>query len=233
MIGEIQKWWKSTPTSLVVTGSVLEKFVRGFLKQLPKNTSILDVGGGDGRLIRQFVKSQPKGNHHVLEPIPDRYLKLKSNLGHQANLTIHNDAATDQEGHTSYVHFLRGFSDDPEPVRLLNGKAELLNVLIPCKPIDTLVPKENFQVVVFRQGGSLGKAIEGGKALIKRSKPTLIFGSTGHRNYQIDQPEKLFELMDGLSYNLYLPESGEALTASAFIETWRAKKENIFLAKAS
>lgn len=233
MIGDIQKWWKSAPASLVVTGNVLGKFVRTYLRQLPPDTSILDVGGGDGRLIRQFLKAFPQGNHHVLEPIPDLYLKLRSQLGSHVNLTLHNRAATDLEEHTSYVHFLRGFSEDPEPVRLLNGRAELLNVLVPCKPIDLLVPEEDFQLVIFRQGGSLGRAIAGGKALIERNHPTLIFGSTGHRNYQVDEPGQLFETLEAFGYNIYLPESENVLTASEFVDTWRAKKESVFLAKAS
>ena len=233
MIGDIQKWWKSSPASLVVTGNALEKFVRNYLRQLPQDSSVLDVGGGDGRLIRQYLKYLPKGRHHVLEPIPDLYLKLRSLLGSHVNLTLHNRAATDQEEHTSYVHFLRGFSEDPEPVRLLNGKAELLNVLVPCMPIDLLVPEEDFQLVIFRQGGRLGKAIAGGKALIERNHPTLIFGSTGHRNYQVDQPEHLFETLEAFGYGMYLPESENMLTASEFINAWGSKKENIFLAKVS
>lgn len=233
MIGEIQKWWKSSPTSLLVTGNALEKYVRNYLKELPQQTSVLDVGGGDGRLIRQILKALPKGQHHVMEPVPDLYLKLRSQLGQADNLTLHNKGAAPFTDDVSYVNFLRGFSSDPEPVRLLNGKAELLNVLIPCQAIDSLFANDHFQLVIFRQGGSLLKAMESGLQLIQRDRPDLIFGSSGSRVYDIDYPEPMFKLLEERGYRIQSSEAEGTLSRQDFSDQWRSKKVVTFVAKAA
>lgn len=231
MIGDIQKWWRSSNSALVISGSAIEKAARQIIKTLPRDASVLDIGGGEGRLLRVLVSSLPEGHHHVFEPIPDLFHKLKKQLPRTDIIHHHNLAAAHLQDHVSYVDFLRGFSEDPEPVRLMNGKAELMNVLIPCKPLDQVFSENNFSLIIYRQGGSLLKALEGGEALIKRSKPQILFGSPTS-NYVVDRADELFEWLESLGYRVYPFGEGEAYSRGSFIQVWSTKKGIPFLAKA-
>lgn len=182
-----------------------DRLTMRFLKDnLFSDANVLDVGCHKGEILDEVIKLAPKGNHCGFEPIPSFYQNLENKYKNHTNIQIINCALSDEEGSSTfqfvknapaYSGLKRRDYDTSNP--------EIEEIKVAKKRIDDLDFESIHLIKIDVEGGEY-HVLSGGKELIKRDRPKLIFefGKAGAAHYQVT-PEMLASFLDELSYELF------------------------------
>jgi FkbM family methyltransferase len=195
--------WKFRATheeawEIYLENKLLPRVLRRVLK---KDSNIVDVGCHIGSFISMASKYSPDGTHVIVEPTPSKCAILKTKF---PNARLHETAISDVSGMalfeenltTSGYSRLRAEMPSKDSTRSYEVKVSRLDDIITDR-IDLLK--------IDIEGNEL-QAMKGGKSVISRHKPTIIFecGSDQSLNDIGKSRRDLYEFIVGdLGYSVH------------------------------
>lgn len=208
-------------------------------KLIAKNANCIDIGCHKGEILQSMIKLAPDGHHYAFEPIPEMYQALLANYSDKT--TIYPYALSDQTGSTTF-QFVK---NAPAYSGIRKRQYDIENpdieeIKVEMKKLDDVIPVETkIDFIKIDVEGAEYGVINGGKKLISKHKPVVIFEcGIGASDFYGTKPEDIFNLLaneTGLSiYTLDRFLSGNnALTVNDFVDLYNTNKEYYFIAAAS
>lgn len=208
-------------------------------KFIAKNANCIDIGCHKGEILQSMIKLAPDGHHYAFEPIPEMYQALLANYSDKT--TIYPYALSDQTGSTTF-QFVK---NAPAYSGIRKRQYDIENpdieeIKVEMKKLDDVIPVETkIDFIKIDVEGAEYGVINGGKKLISKHKPVVIFEcGIGASDFYGTKPEDIFNLLaneTGLSiYTLDRFLSGNnALTVNDFVDLYNTNKEYYFIAAAS
>ena len=168
------------------TLEVMDRIVR-------PQSNCIEVGCQQGAMLREFVRRAPNGKHFAIEPVPERFARLKPRF---PQVTLLNLAAGDQQGETTLrrpaATDFCGFTG-----RSHSGEESAREFRVLTARIDELVPGD--LAVRFIKLQTLGPelpALRGATELIRRCHPYIVFEHTwGKGDEPTSRPEDVYNLL--------------------------------------
>jgi FkbM family methyltransferase len=165
----------------------------------------LDIGANFGSVLRDLLKVAPFGRHHAFEPLPDLAAALRRRF---PNVAVHELALSNRAGATSFVH-VRG---DPglsgiHPVHRAAGILDCETITVRSDRLDDAIGSDTkVDLVKVDVEGAEFWVFEGGRELLARDRPVVLFESGGRAAdlYEGSTPEAIHRLLAdcGLKINL-------------------------------
>ena len=138
-------------------------------------SNTIDIGCHKGEILQELIKQAPSGKHFAFEPIPDFYTSLKEKFANKAQIFPY--ALSTESGKITfhYVKNAPAYSGiNKRKYAIDNPDIEKINVQV--KRLDDVIPNDvpiNF-IKIDVEGGEFD-VMKGGKELLKRNKPTILF----------------------------------------------------------
>ena len=174
-----------------------DRLTRKILKKyLKKNYNCIDVGCHKGEILDLMLRYSPNGQHYGFEPIPYLFEELEYKYKNSAKifpfaLSNSNGKTTFQlvKNAPAYSGIIKRRYDIPNP--------EIEEIQVELKSIDEIIPL-NQKIDLIKidvEGGEFG-VLKGGKNLLKRNKPIIIFEcGRGASDYYGTNPADLFNFI--------------------------------------
>lgn len=206
-------------------------------RSVNENSSCIDIGAYRGEILNEIVKISPKGKHYAFEPVPENFHYVKNKY---PKVKVLNLALSDKSGKVTFNHVVgrparSGLIEVEYPDK--NQRIEKINVKVTT--LDKAIPKkQRIDLVKIDVEGAEFGVLKGGKSLILRDKPVIIF------EHELDKAKKyktgIFDVYDFLVkdcgmaiYTLgeYL-NSGKHISRAMFGRYVKTHDEFYFVAKA-
>lgn len=213
-----------------------DRLTKCIMKQtIHADSNCIDVGCHKGEILDGIIRLAPRGNHFGFEPIPTLYERLKTRYVNKA--TIYPYALSDASGNSTFqfVKNAPAYSGLQKRKYEIEPDIEEINVVL--KPLDDVIPlseKIDF-VKIDVEGGEFG-VLKGGKEILKKNKPTIIFEcGMGASDYYGTEPTELYDFLSeeiGLQISLLKSfiNKGASLTREEFEKHFKENKEYYFVA---
>lgn len=163
----------------------------------------VDVGSNRGQLLKEAVRVAPRGRHVAFEPIPELAAELAARF---PALDRRQLALGARQGTASFCHFTKldgwsGLVRNPE-ISDEAGAPEMIEVRV--STLDAELPDLRPVVVkVDVEGAELG-VLEGGRSLLERAHPLLIFEHVRPASEIYGaSSEQLWDLLAGRGYRIF------------------------------
>jgi FkbM family methyltransferase len=169
---------------------------------LKRDSTCLDIGANAGAMLEWMVSCAPEGQHHAFEPIPALAEDLRRRF---AEVQVHAVALSDKTGTAefNYVPSSTGYSGlKTERQRDISVPVEPITV--PVETLDHLLPSSCVpRFIKIDVEGAEYHALLGGRQLLTRAKPLIIF-EFGSQSLRFDvTPDMLFTLLcDDLGFRI-------------------------------
>lgn len=214
-----------------------DRLTRKIMKRELKNrANCIDIGCHKGEILHIMLKYSPNGNHYGFEPIPYLYADLRKK--YEGKATIYPYALSDENGETTFqfvknapaysgIKQRRYDIENPDIEEIIVEKKRLDDVISTDETIDF--------VKIDVEGGEFG-VLKGGKELLKRNKPLILFEcGKGASDYYGTNPADLYNFMTteiGLKiYTLSdFIKNRTAMTATEFENYFNTNTEYYFVA---
>lgn len=196
--------------SLIANDAIADRLIR----RLPK-TSFLDIGAHIGSIFSAVHHANGDIECAAVEADPDKAAWLTRAFPY---CRIECCAVGDAEGP---VTFHRAEKSGYNSLAKIDGASGTIQVQM--KRLDDIFPSETFDTVkIDIEGAELG-ALRGGENLIDRSRPVIMFESTGTRKNSLGySPEMLFDWLDGKRFLIFTPDrlahDAPPLSRDAFLD---------------
>lgn len=203
---------------------------------LRSNSNCIDIGCHEGEILDYFIKYAPQGSHYGFEPIPRLYKGLCTKYANMA--TIYPYALSESKGTTTfhYVASNPAYSgikrrDYDRP----NERVELIEVE-QCPLDDLIIDIPKIDLIKIDVEGAEYQVLAGSQKLLSRDKPIIIFEhGKGASEHYGTTPEKLYDYLQGLKYQIYNLSSflkkQKSLNRDEFIQQYEQRKHYYFVAK--
>ena len=171
---------------------------------LKETSNCLDIGAHKGEILDDILHFAPKGQHYAFEPLPELFNQLIDYYAPKVN--VQSCALSDQEGKSTFQMVenapaysgirRRNYDDIKNPI--------VKEITVYTDKLDNVIPlthKVDF-IKIDIEGGEY-HALLGGKELLRRDKPTIIFefgdGASQSYGYRHEEMYKLLVEETGLS----------------------------------
>ncbi len=205
-------------------------------KVIKNNSNCIDIGCHKGEIFDIIYYFSPNGKHFAFEPIPSLFNILKEKYSDKA--TIYQYALSDKNGFSTfnYVKNAPAYSGIKER-RYDIDKPEIEEIKVELKTLDEIIPS-NIKIDFIKidvEGGEFG-VLKGGKQLLKKFKPTVIFEcGLGASEYYGTKPADLYNYLTkeiGLQISLLKSfiNNDKPLELNEFEHYYNTNKEYYFIA---
>lgn len=214
-----------------------DRLTRKVIYRVCKDKSnCIDVGCHKGEVLDIMLKAAPKGHHLAFEPIPEMVEKLREKYINKP-VTVHDYALSNHRGTSTFNHVVsnpaysglnkRSYDREEEDVQIRIKVALLDDFIHALHPIDL--------VKIDVEGGELD-VLKGGKMLLERDRPVLIFEhGKGSAEHYGSGPEKMYVFLTELGYQIYSLKDylGQKPSCSLkeFVEHFKNGSEYYFVAR--
>ena len=182
-----------------------DMLTKKIIKNLATDANCIDVGCFKGEILDLIQNAAPKGQHHGIEPIPKQYEFLKSKYASKTNCNIHNIAASDKTGEStfnyvtsnpSYSGLIKRDYDKPNEVDTkIQVKTDLLDNVIPKDLVIDLIK-------IDVEGAEL-QVLLGASEIVEKYKPLVVFEhGLGASEHYGTTPELVFEYFSSKSMRI-------------------------------
>ncbi len=205
-------------------------------KVIHPGANCLDVGSHEGDVLQKCIDLAPHGRHFAFEPIPAYFERLKREYDGRA--TILPFALADESGRTEF-QFVR---NAPAYSGLRRRKyavqsPDISRIDVDVRRLDDVIPEDlQTDFIKIDVEGAEFQVIKGGKNLIKRCAPVIVFEfGLGASDYYGSGPDDLYHLLVddcGLKISLLKSFLGDdpPLTQEQFRQHYHQKAEYYFVA---
>ncbi|HET6226331.1 MAG TPA: FkbM family methyltransferase [Bacteroidia bacterium] len=174
-----------------------DRLTKAIMKQcIHPNSNCIDVGCHKGELLDVMLAHSPKGTHFAFEPLPHLFDQLK--VKYKEKATVYPYALSDVTGTSTfqYVKNAPAYSGIQKRKYAMETP-DIEQISVELKTLDGLIPpdvKIDF-IKIDVEGGEFG-VLKGGKQLLKKYKPVVIFESgLGASDYYGTKPGELFQFL--------------------------------------
>lgn len=176
-------------------------------KVLTSTSNAIDVGAHKGKFLDNIIEIAPKGFHYAFEPLPDMFNNLKEKYSRLNNIKLINKPLYNEIKRINFKYIV----DDPGfsgieyrsyPVE----KPRIREIPMTTTTLDSVIGQD-FKVDLIKVDteGADYFVIDGGKNLIAKHKPVIIFEfGLGGTDYYGIHSEQMFELLNTLGMRVYL-----------------------------
>jgi FkbM family methyltransferase len=188
---------------------------------LASEGTYIDVGANRGQILREALRIAPRGRHVAFEPIPSLAAELARAFPEvdcrALALGAHREV-------TQFCYFTRldgwsglrrhpSISDD-------QGGPEYIDVSV--STLDSEASELTPRVLKIDVEGAELAVLEGGRALLARARPTVIFEHVAEASRLYgDAPAATWELLADLNYQIFSVTGDGPFTRAAFVEASR------------
>jgi FkbM family methyltransferase len=181
----------------------------------PESTYV-DVGANRGQLLRAALRVAPAGRHVAFEPIPGLAAELARAF---PTVDCRALALADAPAVTSFCHFrgLDGWSGLRRSPLVSDSRGEPEYITVQVSTLDAELADAMPSVIKIDVEGAELAVLEGGRSLLARSRPVVIF------EHQADaaalygaRSETAWDLLDGLGYRVFAITGDGPFERSAF-----------------
>ena len=208
-------------------------------REVERNACCVDVGCHSGDILDMMLEYAPEGSFYCFEPIPDLAKGLRAKY-REDRVRIFDIALSDQAGSSSFNYVVtnpgysglrrRSYDNPHEQDRSITVRTETMDHILGDNRVDFIkIDVEGAELQVLR----------GGKAIIRRDKPTIVFEhGLGAADCYGTTAEQIFSLLHGdcglhiYCLHEFLDDLGE-LTESQFCEHFYSGAHYYFLAHRS
>ncbi len=165
-------------------------------KVLQNDAVCVDVGAHRGSILQFMLDTAPDGEFFAFEPLPHLYEYLVDLFGSNKKISLYNIALSDKAGESSFNYVVTnpGYSglvkrhyDRPEEDTTITVKIDLM---------DNLLKDHHVDFIKIDVEGAEYQVLQGGKEVIKRDKPTIVFEhGKGAADCYGTKPEDVFDLL--------------------------------------
>jgi FkbM family methyltransferase len=182
-------------------------------------STYVDVGSNRGQVLRDAVRIAPGARHVAFEPIPALAAEIAREL---PGVDCRELALGASPGHARFCHFTRldgwsGLRRNPQ-ISDERGAPEYIDVTV--STLDEQFSELPAAVVKIDVEGAELQVLEGGRGVLGRSRPLVIFEHVADtaKIYGASSTE-LWDLLDGLGYVIFAVTGEGPFTRAAFGET--------------
>ncbi len=200
------------------------------------DSNCIDVGCHKGEILQNIIKLSPKGKHFAFEPIPLFFNKLTQDFANQVSIFPY--ALSDKNGQSGFQFVRNAPAYSGLKTRKYNiKKPNIKEIEVETRTLDNVIPDDiqiNF-IKIDVEGGEMG-VLKGGKRLLKKYKPTIIFEfGKGAADFYGTRPSDLYKLLTdeiGLKVSSLksFTRNNKPLTLQDFENYYRSNKEYYFIA---
>jgi FkbM family methyltransferase len=203
----------------------------------PDSTAI-DIGANFGNILRDIVKTAPRGRHHAFEPLPELPRILRRRF---PNVVIHEVALSNRVGTMSFMRVrddlgLSGF----HPTHRKASRLECDSISVRTDRLDAIIGSDKrIDLIKVDVEGAEFWVFDGARELLSRDRPVVLFesGISASRSYDGSTPESIHRLLTACGLNVSLMKhwlAGQpSLTEAEFVEEVRSAKNFYFMAHAA
>jgi FkbM family methyltransferase len=187
-----------------------------FASALRSDAGYVDVGTNRGQLLELAVRAAPEGRHIAFEPIADLGAEVRARF---PQVDVRGVALSDRPGTHEFWHFRRldGWSGLRRSPQISDEAGDPHRLEVPVSTLDQeLAGRSPALVKIDVEGAELG-VLQGGRELLARVKPIVIVECVPEASALYgSSPQDVWDLLDGLGYELFAVTGGEAVGRSAF-----------------
>lgn len=195
----------------IAIGAVLASSLRG-------DATYVDVGGNRGQVLGEAVRVAPRGRHVAFEPIPSLAAYLAQAF---PSVDCRQVALGSRPGTAQFCHLrgLDGWSGLRRNPQISDERGDPEYITVRVSTLDAELEDLTPRVIKIDVEGAELDVIDGGRALLSRAKPLVIFEhvATAAALYGA-APAALFDLLSGLEYEIFSITGGGPFTRLAFAE---------------
>lgn len=167
-----------------------------FRNYLRPDANCIDIGAHYGHILREMLKSAPRGKHFAFEPIPHLYAALSKKFGRQVR--VFNYALSDTKGTATFNLFVDKPALSGLQKRTDYGEQAVENFTVQTERLDDIIPRDiKIDLIKIDVEGAELIVLKGARELLKRDKPIVLFEfGKGSGSAYSTNPEELFDLFE-------------------------------------
>jgi FkbM family methyltransferase len=178
----------------------------------------IDVGAHIGSIVSEVIRHDPSIKLYAIEPMPTKVRHLRQRF---PAVELHECALGEAEGEVPFFVNTKqsGYSSLGKPSKFEGVET----IKVPLKKLDALISSPDVDVIkIDVEGAELG-VFRGGDALIKRSRPTLMFESGPQAVDGLEyNKESMWRWLEERDFDIVVPNrvahNGSGLSLEGFLE---------------
>jgi FkbM family methyltransferase len=178
----------------------------------------IDIGAHIGSIVSEVIHRDPSIKLYAIEPMPEKIRHLRQRF---PTVELHECALGDADGEVPFFVNTKqsGFSSLGKP----SSFEGVETIKVPLKRLDALISSADIDVIkIDVEGAELG-VFRGGDALIKRSRPTLMFESGPQVDNGLQyKKDSMWRWLEEREFDIVVPNrvahNGSGLSLDGFLE---------------
>jgi FkbM family methyltransferase len=186
---------------------------------LRRDDTFVDVGTNRGQVLRDAVRIAPGGRHVAFEPIPSLAAEI---AGAFPDVDCRAIAIADRKDVRSFCHFTRldGWSGLRRYSTVSDSQGAPVFFDVEVSTLDAEIGELTPSVIKIDVEGAELAVLEGGRALLARARPLVIFEHVPAAAAMYgDALEAPWDLLTELGYRIFAITGEGPLTRSEFVRT--------------
>lgn len=188
---------------------------------LRSDATYVDIGANRGQILREAVRVAPRGQHVAFEPIPNLAADLALSF---PGVDCRQMALGSRPEAARFCHFknLDGWSGLQRSPEITDERGDPEYITVAVSTLDAEIGDLIPRVVKIDVEGAELAVIEGGRSLLSRARPIVIFEhvAAAAALYGVT-PDVLWDMLTELSYDIFSVTGDGPFTRRAFAENTR------------
>jgi FkbM family methyltransferase len=183
---------------------------------LKSDGTYVDVGTNRGQLLRDALRIAPRGHHMAFEPIPS----LAAGVAREfPTVDCRQLAIGATQEVTEFCHFtkLDGWSGMRRQPNLSDAQGGPVFIDVKVSTLDAEIGDRTPSVIKIDVEGAERAVLEGGRAVLGRARPAVIFEHVADASAMYgDPPEAPWDVLTELGYRIFSLTGDGPITRSMF-----------------
>lgn len=196
---------------------------------LVEDSTVIDVGANEGKMLDEMLRFAPHGCHVAFEPLPSLASELRQAYPH---VDVREVALSDHAGDASFIHVVNdtGYSGLRE--RDYPRRVELDTIGVRTARLDDEVGDLNPALIkIDVEGGEL-EVLRGATETLARAKPVVWFEhGRGAADRYGTAPVQVWDVLSDAGMRIYDADARGPLSSEEFAESFAANRVWNYLAR--